>query len=89
MICQKLSSAHIAYLSRDILPKNNIYTMIYREMGTFLPLLTPGFAQIFLKVRYILVIYQKLSSVYLTYLSCDILPKNNIYIVIYREMGTF
>ena len=24
--------------------KNNIYTVIYREMGTFLPILTPGLA---------------------------------------------
>jgi len=34
---------HIAYLSCDILPKNDIYTVKYREMGTFLPILIPDF----------------------------------------------
>ena len=42
-----LSSVYLIYLSCDILPKNNIYTVKYREMGTFLPLLIPGFAPIF------------------------------------------
>ena len=43
---QKLSSAHLTYLSYDILPKTNIYSVIYREMSTFLPILTPVFAPI-------------------------------------------
>ena len=34
---------HVKYLSRDILPQNHIYNMIYREIGTFLPILTPDF----------------------------------------------
>ena len=40
---QKFSFAHLTYLSSDLFPKNNIYTMIYREMGTILPILTPVF----------------------------------------------
>ena len=44
VIYQKLSHAHLTHLSCDICPKNNIYTVIYREMGTFLPILAPMFA---------------------------------------------
>ena len=46
-----LSSVYLIYLSCDILPKNNIYTVKYREIGTFLPLLTPGFAPIFPQIK--------------------------------------
>jgi len=44
VIYQKLSSTHLTYLSSDICPKNIIYTGIYREIGTFLPILTPFLA---------------------------------------------
>ena len=44
MIYQKLSFVHLTHLKCDICSKNNIYTVIYREMGTFLSFLTPGFA---------------------------------------------
>ena len=36
-----LSSTHLTYLLCDIFPKNNIY----REMGSFLPILTPILGQ--------------------------------------------
>ncbi len=39
-----LSPADLIHVSCDICPNDNIYIVIYREMGTFLPILTPGFA---------------------------------------------
>jgi len=44
VIDQKLSSVYLAYMSCDILPENNIYSVIYKEMGMFLPILTPDYA---------------------------------------------
>ena len=46
VIYRNVSPSHLFYLSCDIFPKNNIYTVFYWEMGTFLPILTPGFAPI-------------------------------------------
>ena len=57
-------------------------------MGTFLPILTPVLPPLAPKTRKIWVIYQSLLSTHLTYLSCDICPKNDIHTVIYREIGT-
>ena len=43
MICQKLTPAYLTHVSCDICHKNNIYSAIYREIGTFLHILTPAF----------------------------------------------
>ena len=43
VIYHKLSYTHLTYLSCDIYSTNNIYTGIYRELGTFLPIFTPVF----------------------------------------------
>ena len=46
VIYRKVSPSHLLHLSCDLFPKNNIYTVFFWEMGTFLPILTPGFAPI-------------------------------------------
>ena len=46
VIYRKVSPSHLLHLSCDLFPKNNIYTVFFREMDRFLPILTPGFAPI-------------------------------------------
>ena len=39
-----MSPSYLPHLSFDLFSKNSIYTVFYWDMGTFLPILTPGFA---------------------------------------------
>lgn len=75
--------------SFDLSPKNNIYTIIYREEGTFVTILTPGLPAYRPKTRLIWMIYQIVSLPHLSHLSCELFPKNNIYTRFYKEMGMF
>ena len=89
MIYRKASSSYFPHHSCDIFPKNNNYIVFFKEMDTFLPILTPGFAPLCPQNKVKMVIYQEEPPSHLPHLSCDLFHKNNIYTVFYREMGTF
>jgi len=57
------ASVHLPYLSCDVFPKNNIYTVFYWEAGMFLLILTPVFTPLCPQTKINMVIYQKVSPV--------------------------